>query len=130
MGAAYFIVLDKADIDAFVNGKAIAREARRLTRVAMSIGLRPIDDFVSFNGDEFETSVEEFRVEGVITLTNQQWFTPEEGLAWVDAMCEHIKSNPKAVKDPEGILSDLGEYERVLHLAKDAQSRWHLSVDY
>ena len=85
MGAAYYIVLDKHDIDAFVNGKAIAREARRFSRIAKSIGTHTIDDFISFSDEDLESAAEDFGVEGDIAPANEQWFVPDEGLAWVSA---------------------------------------------
>ena len=130
MGASYFIVLDKPEIDAFVNGKAIARESKRLSRIAKSIGISSVDEFISFSDEDIEAMAEDFGVDNESAVSSEQWFIPDEGLAWVSAIREHINMNPKSVKDIEGVLSDLNEYEQAFKIAKDASARWHLSVDY
>ncbi len=130
MAAAYFIVLDRPSIDAFVNGKAMARESRRLSRLAKTIGIKSLDDFVSVDHDEATALVDEFGLEDAVAIENEQWFSAEEGLAWVTSMRNHIQTKPKAVKNADAVLSDLAEYASVLEKAKKAGVRWHLSIDY
>src|SRR5688572_4519275 len=132
MGAAYFIALDNPEpgFDPFVNGKAVAREAKRISKVASSLGLKTPDEYVSMGGDEAAAMAEEFGVGDDVHAPPEQWFDADEGLAWVARLRAHIRSDAKSVKDAEAVLADLAEYERVLSQAKPIGARWHFSVDF
>jgi hypothetical protein len=133
MGAAYFIALDNPNpgFDPFVNGKAIAREAQRLSRVASTLGLKTPDDYVSMSGDEAASMAEEFGTGDEIQAPPpEQWFDADEGLAWVAQLRAQLLSDARAVKDADAVLADLHEYERVLAQAKSLGAKWHLSVDF
>src|SRR5438034_348737 len=101
MGTAYFIALDNSapGFDPFVNGKAIAREAKRLSRVAASLGLKGPDEYVSMGGDEAASVVEEFGIGDEVQAPPEQWFDADEGLAWIGRLQAHIQSDAKAFKD-------------------------------
>jgi hypothetical protein len=58
------------------------------------------------------------------------WFSAKDGLAWVAKLTEHVKSNRTAVKNADGVLSDLEEYAEVLEKAKEAGVRWRLQIDF
>lgn len=132
MGAAYFIALDnpKPGFDPFVNGKAIARNAKRITKIASSLGLKTPDEYVSMSGDEAAAMAEEFGIGDDVQAPPEQWFEADEGLMWVGRLRAHIQSDAKSVKDAEAVLADLAEYERVLAQAKSIGARWHFSVDF
>jgi hypothetical protein len=82
MGVAYFIVLDNPDpgFDPFVNGKAIAGEAKRISKVASSLGLKTPDEYVSMGGDEAASMAEEFGIGDDVQALPEQWFDADEGL--------------------------------------------------
>jgi hypothetical protein len=132
MGAAYFIALDSPEpgFDPSVNGKAIAREATRISKVASSLGLKTPDDYVSMGGDEAASMAEEFGIGDDVQAPPKQWFDAAEGLIWVARLRAHIQSDAKSVKDAEAVLADLAEYERVLSQAKSIGAKWHFSVDF
>jgi hypothetical protein len=132
MGAAYFIALDNPDpgFDPFVNGKAIAREAKRLSKVASSLGLKTPDEYVSMGGDEAASMAEEFGIGDVVQAPPEQWFDADEGLTWVGRLRAHVQSDAKSVRDADAVLADLAEYERVLSQAKSIGAKWHFSVDF
>ena len=132
MGTAYFIVLDNANsgFDPFVNGKGIAREVQRLSKVAAALGLKTPDDYVSISGAEAGSMAEEFDIGEEVETPPERWFDAEEGLAWVARLRAHLQSNPQAVKDSVSVLEHLAEYERVLSQAKLIGAKWHLSVDF
>jgi hypothetical protein len=132
VGAAYFITLDNPSpgFDPFVNGKAIAREAKRLSKVASSLGLKTPDEYVSMSGDDAASLAAEFDLGEDVQVPAEQWFDADEGLAWVGQLQAHHQSKPKAVKDAKAVLADLAEYERVLSEAKSIRAKWHLSVDF
>ncbi len=132
MGSAYFITLDNPDpgFDPFVNGKAIAREAEGLSELAVSVGLKAPDAYVSLGTEEAAAMADEFGFGGEMPVPAELWFEADEGLAWVARLQEHVKSNPKLLRNADAVLADLDEYERVLSQAKNVGARWHLAVDF
>ena len=132
MGAAYFIVLDNTEpgFDPFVNGKAVSREAARLSDVAKSLGLKSPDEYFSMSADEAGSMAAEFDVADDVALPAEQWFPPEEGLTWVAQLRGHLRANPSAVADATAVLSNLAEYERVLSHARRIGAKWHFAVDF
>ena len=132
MGAAYFIVLDNPDLgfDPFVNGKAISRDADRLSAVASSLGLKTPDEYFSISADDAASMAAEFDIPADVPAPPpEEWYDADEGLAWVARLRAHLQSNPNAVNDSAAVLADLQEYERVLTQAKSAGAKWHLSID-
>jgi hypothetical protein len=129
---AYFIVLNNPDpgFDPFVNGKAMAHDANRLSKVASSLGLKTPDDYFSMSADDVASAAEEFDLGEEIQAPPETWFDADEGLAWVAQLQAHIQANPKAVKDANALLADLQEYQRVFSQAKSIGAKWHLSVDF
>ena len=130
-GASYFIVVDQPDpgFDTFVNGKAIAREAERLSSLASSLGLKAPEEYFSMGGDDASSLAGEFGVDEDIQLPPEQWFSADEGLEWVARLSAHLQSHSDAVEDAEAVLADLAEYGSVLSQARAVGARWHLSVD-
>jgi len=128
MSIAYYIVLDHEEpgFDTFVNGKYLAHE-NKLEVLCHSLGLKTFEDFLTM----FEEDISEILGEDIELPEGegQQWFTPEEGLAWVSALASHIKANPTSVTEPQGCLDDLAEYAEVLNKAKEIGAKWHLNLD-
>lgn len=136
MSAAFFIVLDQEDpgFDTMVNGKFLSRDAKRLETIAKSLGLRPLEEYVSYSPEETRAMMEDLgtdpdEVEGM-ELPEQQWYEPQEGLDWVEMICAHVRANPSSVQNSEGVLADLEEYRTVLEQAKKIRARWNLQVDF
>ena len=132
MSVAYFIALDNPNpgFDLFVNGKAIARESKRLSKIASSLGLKTPDEYVSMSSDDAASMAEEFGVGDEVEMPPEQWFDAAEGLAWVSRLRAHIESDVKAVKDASAVLSDLAEYAHVLSQANVIGAKWHFAVDF
>jgi hypothetical protein len=63
-------------------------------------------------------------------LPEQQWFDPQEGLELVAKLADHIRAKPSVVRNADGVLSDLREYEELLEKAKAIGARWNLQVDF
>jgi hypothetical protein len=130
VSVAYFIVLDNEDpeFDTCVNGKSLAKEASRLDPICKKLAIPTFDDFLSASAEDLSDMLGED-----IQLPEdeeEKWFSPEEGISFVNALTEHIKANPKDVKDAEGVLSDLAEYAEVLEKTKSAGAKWRLSLDF
>lgn len=136
MSAAFFIVLDNKNpgFDTFVNGKFLSDDAKRLEKIAKSLGIAQLEDFISFSPDETRAMMEEMgtdpeEIEGM-ELSEQKWYDPQEGLDWVGSVSAHIQSNPSSVKNAKGVLADLEEYRKVFGQAKQMGARWNLQVDF
>ena len=129
MSVAYYIVLDHEEpgFDAFANGKFLARDAEKLDAICEQLDIPKIDDFVFMSEDELADLLDED-----IELPEgegEQWFTADEGIAFVTALTEHIKANPDTLSNPQGVLEDLAEYADVFEKAKDIGAKWHLNLD-
>lgn len=59
----------------------------------------------------------------------ENWFTPDEGISFVNAIIEYIKAKPKEVKNAEGGLGDFAEYAEFFGKAKTVGEKWHLNLD-
>jgi hypothetical protein len=136
MSAAFFIVLDNEDpgFDTMVNGKFLSQDSDRLGTIAKSIGVRKLEDYVSYSPDEARAIMEDFGTDPeeieATELPERQWFDAQEGLDLVAKLADHIRANPTAVKNAEGVLSDLQEYQVVFEKAKRIGARWNLQVDF
>jgi hypothetical protein len=134
MSAALFIVLDDENpgFSTFVNGKAIAREVEGLNEVAVFLGLPQLWHFFSYEPEEALAVMEMCDADPaeVGELPPAEWFRPEEGLYWVEAMRQHLTANESVVRDPRSVLDELDEYEAVLRKAKNIGAKWRLLVDF
>lgn len=128
MSVAYYIVLDNEEpgFDTFVNGKALAHE-KKLDTLCKQLGLKTFEDFVTMSAEDISDMPGEHV--DFPAGKGEQWFTSEEGLAFVSALATHIKANPKSVKNPKGCLEDLAEYTSVLEQTKSIGAKWHLNLD-
>jgi hypothetical protein len=133
MGGAYYIVLDQPNpgFDVFVNGKFMAQDTKAIDRIAKKLGVRKPLDWFSMNPEDAAGMLEDEGVDAAdVALPPEQWFDAGEGLQWVTALRDHIRANPKAVKNAPGVLSDLDEFANVFTQAKAIGAKWHLTIDF
>jgi hypothetical protein len=133
MSSAFFIVLDNPNpgFDTFVNGKALAQSAERLAPIAESLGLRQLDDYVSYPPDEARAMIEDMGGDpDEVDIGPEQWFEADEGLTWISRLAKHLEANPTVLKNSKKVLGELEEYAEVLQKAKTVRARWHLQVDF
>lgn len=128
MSVAFYIVLDNEDpgFDTFVNGKALAKEAQKLEAISKKLGIPTFEDFIAMSADDIEGMLDE---EVDIPEQEEKWFSPEEGLGFIQKVADHIRANPSSVTNPKAVLDDLGEYEEVFTKATVVGARWHLNLD-
>ena len=128
MGMALYIVLDNEEpgFDAFVNGKAIAKEGKKLDAISKRLGIPKFDEFISMSSEDLEGVLGD---EVDIPPQDVKWFTADEGLSFVQALSDHIRANPASVKDQKAVLEDLAEYAEVLGKVKAIGAKWHLNID-
>ena len=129
MSVAFYIVLDNDEpgFDTFVNGKALAKEIRKLDAICEKLGLPKFDDFVSMSADDIAEFVED---DTELPAMEEKWFDAEEGLKFVNALITHIRTNPNNIKNLKKILEELWEYADVLSKAKVIGAKWHLAIDF
>ena len=121
MSTAYFIVLshEEPGFDAFVDGKMLTKQLRAVNKVARGLGLKQFEDYAfqdlsDFGGPNLEP----------------EWFDAVEGKVWASTMLEHIRENPKAVKDADAVAADLSDYASVFEEADKRGLKWHLELDF
>ena len=121
MSTAYFIVLDSEEpgFDPFVDGKLLTKRLRAVNKIARSLGLKQFDDYAfqdlsDFGGPDLEP----------------EWFDASEGRSWATGILQHIRENPKAVKDVDEVAADLADYVRVFEEADKRGLKWHLELDF
>jgi hypothetical protein len=127
MSTAFYIVLDNDEpgFDTFVNGKALAKESRKLDAICQKLGIPKFDDFVSMSADDLSEFIGDDA-----ELPKEKWFDAEEGLKFVNALIAHIKVNPKDVKHFKAVSEELAEYADILSKAKSIGAKWHFSIDF
>jgi hypothetical protein len=131
MSAALFITLQREipGIDAStVSGKALSRNLDWLNQVCKQSKVRTMDELISLNPrDVAEFLRGEGEVPDGLSLPQEQWFEPEDGLRTIGALLEHSES----VKATErSLLEDLRACKRVLEAAQQHHVRFHFSVDF
>ncbi len=58
-----------------------------------------------------------------------KWFSADQGMEMVDQLSLALKT--KGFENPiEPIISDLNEYRALFVKAKDADTKWHLEIDF
>lgn len=131
MGAAYFITLDKeVEFDTFVNGKFLASSSEQLAQFCEKHAIPSPDHFCSMNGGDILEELGEFDLDEFdIPESEEKWFTPEEGRAWVGELISKLNSEsfPNAV---EALISDLNEYLLLFEKLRGSHIRWHLEIDF
>lgn len=127
MSLAYFIVLDKKDVefDDLVNGKNIAQAFDELSGFCESHDLKGIEDFHYQDVSEFIDDFDDLE----LPAQEEVWFDAREGIEWVSALIAKLKGErPKFLTD--AILEDLVEYLEVFKNAESVNAKWHLELDF
>lgn len=130
-----YIVVEGEDpgFDIFVNGRSLARHEDSLERIALRTGVRPLIEFFSADENSMSLLIEEGagNQELVQRLPPPQWYSPEDGLATVQALIHALQHEPQLM-GTEGaqVLSELREYEIVLEKTRVRGLRWHLAVSW
>src|SRR5277367_4391419 len=129
MSASMYIVVEGEDpgYDIFVNGHALARNEDALEKLAVRLGVKPLLEFFSADQNSMALLLEEGAgdPEWAKTLPPPQWFSPSDGLETISTLLEFLKESPSALgSDTTPIISELEEYERVLHKTSTRKLRW------
>jgi len=135
MAASMYIVVEGEDpgFDIFVNGRALARNEDAVEKVALRVGVRPLIEFFSADENSMSLLVEEGagNRELIHRLPPPQWYSPEAGLATVEALVGALEHEPQQLgSEGEQVLAELVEYRRVLRKTHERKLRWHLAVSW
>lgn len=135
MSASMYIVVEGEDpgFDIFVNGHALARNEDSLEKLALRLGVKPLLEFFSADENSMALLLEEGAgdPEWAKTLPPPQWFSPDDGLETISTLLEFLRESPSALgSETIPIVSELEEYERVLHKTSMRNLRWQLAVSW
>jgi len=127
---SYYIVLEKQipGVDVFVNGNHLSKHGAGLEKLAKKLGVTTLMNFFSTTKDELASLLGENASTENIPISEEKWFTPEDGLRTINALLEHLPGS--GIFDTDRIESELREFARVLEIAKASDVRWHLAIDY
>jgi hypothetical protein len=111
-------------------GEALAHNFELLDQIARTAKLKPFTAFADkrsipedFNGDPDE--LEEIMGEWT------EWFEPAEGRAAMQALADHIRTNPKVLRkvdEAAWVVEELEEMVRVLAVAETEGVRFRLEM--
>ena len=132
MSSAFYVVLEQPELgfDASIDGKALARSARRLSRIAQQLGVNELEHFISSEPAELENMLDDMDVQVDIPIPTVNWFDPQDGLHWATTIKAYLQINPEALRHQDAVLVDINQLEAILSQARDAKIRWHLAVDF
>jgi hypothetical protein len=131
MGVAYYIEVDKADLDVSnVDGKAVGRAMEALNALAEELRITPWEDIMGQSMDAIDDMLgEEIEMDdeaqGAV-----QWFEAEAGLIVIDALLAELCARSGRIKSTASVVMDLESYREALNAAKGAGAKWHLAIDF
>jgi hypothetical protein len=109
-------------------GKALAREADRLSLAARTVKVPVLGSMLSENQAKL---IEQLKADGFdparMRLPPEQWYPATEGLITVRKLIDHVAANLNDFKQPNPILRDLRAVEKLLAAAESAGVRFHYS---
>ena len=136
MGVSYFVVTSPTE-PAFRGslrfGKSLAGAELKLAPVARELGVRPLSGFLSGDPEALAQEAALFQEETGIQVpagavpAEEEWFSPEQGLATVQALLDAIHRMPNEFHP--SLEPALVELLGVLEEARRLNLRWHLDSD-
>lgn len=132
MGASYYISLERQidDVDPLdMDGKAVCRASEALDALAGRLKVAPLRSFFSADPAQMADYVDEVSDDDLANAAPRTYFSAEDGLKTVRALCNHLRAHPESVPDGDEALVDLFEFEKILARAVEEDVRWHLAGD-
>jgi hypothetical protein len=111
-------------------GEILAHNFEALDHIAEVANLTPFTAFADTREVPADFSGSPDDLEDLLGLWTE-WFDPAKGRAAIQALVNHIKSNPAATKTldyPEAVVSELEEMVRVLAVAETEAVRFRLQM--
>ena len=113
-----------------VAGKTAAKNWEKLGAVALKIGVKPLQNFVSIGKPELNALLAKAANSAVKLAPGDRWFLASEALASVRARISSVSRDPKTFESARQLIQDLQRYEDILRSAEARQSRFHFSPDF
>lgn len=135
MSDSYYITLEQNldEIDVMPAGKAVAKMLERLDEITDDIGVTRLSDFIGGDGEDLSEIAEQegWDLGGFASSHGgAQWFDAGDGLDSVRALAGYIESDPDSIKRSKALLEELKEFEKVLEIAQQHNTRFRLEADY
>ncbi|MDX2214381.1 MAG: hypothetical protein SFY66_13910 [Oculatellaceae cyanobacterium bins.114] len=128
MGYAVFVTFDRLipNVEAWnMCGKILAHNLDALDDVANRLNLHPLTEMISISAEDLENLLDE----PVEDALEEQWFSPQVGLATVTALSTFVEANADQFDHSPQLLEDLAEVKHYLELAEQHNVQFHFSVD-
>src|SRR5262245_30181977 len=115
---------DAANAD---SGKALLYYQRQIDELAERLELVPLSRFFSRSPHDIAAYLRTQGVEpNLDDLPEEEWYDAADGLRTARGLLEALADAPKSVPQPEKIIADLQEIERILIVAERETTRFHL----
>ena len=116
-------------------GKPLAKVATDLETVAKRHGVQPLYGFYSMSREQAIAEVlggdpDDPSSYDETKVPTEAWFEAEAGLKTVLWCSQYVEEHRNRFGEPDAILNDLREFERILSLAKSLGLRWHLGQSH
>ena len=130
MGAALYVVLKKkvpAADRIVVDGKMLARAADRLAEAAKRLRVPPLEKFFSVAPATAAALMELPPHDSA--LPEERWFSPKAGLKTVRALLKNLRKGTADVEEKGQAIEDLVGIEKMLVVADEAGTQFHVALD-
>ena len=135
MGVMTFITLERpiCGLKDDLCGKALARYCLDLDQIAVSLGIRPLDAFLSCSAEQYADLIgNRFEAPEKWKGFKEEWFTASEGLVAVQRILDHLRKSPIAlaslpVEWRDAVLLDLEAASWILQAAERGGVRFHFT---
>jgi len=128
MGYALFVTFDRSipDVEEWnMCGKTLAHNLDALDKVANRLHLQSLTEMISVSAEDLEDLLDE----PVPDFLEEQWFSPQLGLATVTALSAFVEDNADQFDQSPQLLEDLAAIKHYLELAEQHDLQFHLMVD-
>jgi hypothetical protein len=124
VSSAIYAVREDENLDYDMDGTALCASIELLDSLADQLGVVPLMSLVSASEED-----RELIAEAGGDLEEEVWFEPSDGLEAVRAFMAALESG-SVVGVAEGVEQDLADLEALLVDADEAETRFHLAIDY
>ncbi|MGZ6125788.1 MAG: hypothetical protein ACXWLR_12560 [Myxococcales bacterium] len=130
MGTALYVVLKEkvpAADQIVVDGKMLALAADHLAEAAKRLRVPPLEQF--FSVDPATAAALMDLEPGDAALPEERWFSPKAGLKTVRALLKDLRKGTADVEGKGQVIEDLVGIEKVLMVADEAGTQFHVALD-
>jgi len=112
-------------------GKALAKAALDLDKAAKRDGVQPLYQFYGMSREQAIAEVlggdpDDPSSYDETKVPTEVWFEAGAGLKTVSWCIQYVEDHPGKFGNPDSVLNDLRDFERILNQAKSLGLRWHL----